>query len=147
MSPGARRRLTAIAVTVVTVAGCAEHGSVTVDGVTLHVHARPATGGMAALVTGTLVGRDGCVLLEQDDGAGGTTAYPVVWPLGTRLVATEPVTLELLDGTRVTEGDRLTGGGGYLQPEHVSVAIDDDCHASSREVAVLNADSEITRDE
>lgn len=98
--------------------------------------ADPDGGGMGADVVGRVeLGPSGCVLLYDSMS---DVAYPVVWPAGTNLVSVEPLAIELEDGDRVTIGDHVSGGGGYLKPEEVAVDIPPECLPPTREVAVYN---------
>ena len=66
---------------------------------------------MAAIVAG-VVETDpaaGCVWLSDSDGG----RYPVVWPTGTG-ARSDPLEIELADGQVVRSGDRVEGGGGYI---------------------------------
>lgn len=132
----------AVVVMVVT-AGCGGGGQTEAGRgpYTIYVHddSLLPRGGSDALLGGTLVTRDGCVLLEQGDGA----AYPVVWPSGTSIVDDDPFTLELRSGAQLTVGARVSGAGGshpdYLRSV-VEVDIADECRAATGEVRVFNPD-------
>ena len=105
------------------------------DDLRFFVHGRTVlpSGGMDALVVGALTAADGCVLLEQDG-----SSYPVVWPSGTSVAGTDPLVLELPSGDQLTLGDQVTGGGGYLSPDHVGIDVPDACLNEFDEVAVFN---------
>jgi hypothetical protein len=70
-----------------------------------------------------------------------TKPYPVVWPRGTSMMGDR---IRLPDGATVGEGDRVRGGGGFLQLAAVnqivnpSLTIPTSCRAASGEVAVFN---------
>jgi hypothetical protein len=108
-------------------------------------HTRPSEGGMAAIVTGVLEidVPTGCVWLTDPSGA----RDPVMWPLGTR-AQTDPPAIVLPDGQVVRSGDRVEGGGGYVDALAPTSAAGLDpfpaeC-VSVGEAAVFNADSEMT---
>lgn len=110
----------------------------------IRVQETPGEGGMAAIVTGVVeVDLElGCVWLA-DDGGG---RYPVVWPMGTTAIA-EPFTLTFASGATAGEGDRVTGGGGYVP---AATAVDDpfpEACLQTGDAAVFNADSEIEVEE
>lgn len=68
-------------------------------------------GGMSAIVEGT-VEIDlqlGCVWLSTADGS----RHPLVWPAGT-ISETDPFVILLRDGQTVSDGDHVSGGGGYV---------------------------------
>jgi hypothetical protein len=106
------------------------------DGLHVYVHNRTiSSGGLDALIVGTLVTDDGCVLLAE-----GESRFPVVWPSGTSIAGTDPLVIELPSGEQVNLGDDVQGSGGYLDPEGLEIEIPDDCLNPSREVAVFNPD-------
>jgi hypothetical protein len=110
---------------------------------TIYVHGGSllARGGEGALVEGVLVGRDGCVLLEQE---GFDIAYPVIWPAGTSIVNEDPLALELPSGEELTIGQTVRGGGGYhdVSSDSVEVDIPAACVPETDEVAVFNPDAD-----
>jgi hypothetical protein len=63
---------------------------------------------------------------------------PVVWPTGTQLVSADPLLIRLPDGAEVGQGDRVSGSGGYLNPDNVDVDIPSGCLSDRREVAVFS---------
>ena len=69
---------------------------------------------MEAIVTGIVeVDVDGgCIWLSDPTGA----RYPVVWPVGT-VARADPLRIELADGQLVQPGDRVEGGGGYVDAD------------------------------
>lgn len=107
------------------------------------VHGRDLlpSGGMDAQVGGTLATADGCVLLEQDG-----SRFPVVWPAGTSVAATDPLVIELPSGERLSVGDRVLGGGGYLDAESLAIDVPAACLNEHGEVAVFNTDDDPVRD-
>lgn len=91
-------------------------------------------GGYDALVRGFVVmdAESGCIYLQSPDF---DIAYPVVWPRGTK-ATTEG--LALRDDRVISEGEWVSGGGGYLKVSEVS----DHCLGVSNqysEVAVFNS--------
>ncbi len=126
-------------------AGCGGIAEQTVgdDGPMFFVHGRTVvpSGGMDALVSGALASADGCVLL-----AAGPIRYPVVWPAGTSVAATDPLVLELASGEQLHLGDRVSGGGGYLASDELDIAVPDSCLNKYGEVAVFNADTDLVRE-
>lgn len=74
-------------------------------------HPSGSSGGMDAIVSGVVeINVDaGCVWLSDPDGA----RYPVLWPAGTTMQS-EPLGIRLPDGQTVQSGDRVEGGGGYV---------------------------------
>ena len=73
--------------------------------------------GQEALVGGTLLLREGCLVFEHGDGV--EAGYlPIIWPGGTVWDEdTEEVVLP--DGARVGIGDEVAGGGGYPYAEEL----------------------------
>ena len=106
----------------------------------IRVHTGPGTGGMDAIVTG-VVEIDlelGCVWLSDPGGA----RYPVVWPSGTR-ASLDPFELTFANGLTARAGDRVTGGGGYVNAASaVSDPFPDAC-LQTGDAAVFNAGSDI----
>jgi hypothetical protein len=70
--------------------------------------------GMSAIVSGIVeIDQDtGCVWLSEPSGA----RYPVVWPVGTA-AQSNPVGIVLASGQLVQAGDRVEGGGGYVDAD------------------------------
>ncbi|GAA4687157.1 hypothetical protein [Nocardioides nanhaiensis] len=102
-------------------------------------HLSPGAGdGMAALIQGPLELTGDCLLV------GG---YPVVWPHGTTWDA-EAGRVRLPDGEAVGEGDRVSGGGGYLYLADLGPDLADPLAACPvneyGEVAMFNPGEEIT---
>lgn len=100
---------------------------------------------MGAIVAGIVeVDLDrGCVWLSD---AGGVR-YPVVWPVGTRSQS-YPFGIVLADGQTVQPGDRVEGGGGYVDAnaEARTLGLEPfpaEC-VQVGDAAVFNADSAIT---
>jgi len=75
------------------------------------VHRSDPGSGMDAIVAGVVEvdPSAGCVWLSDTDGA----RYPVVWPAGTG-AHSDPLEIALADGQLVRPGDRVEGGGGYI---------------------------------
>jgi hypothetical protein len=104
------------------------------DGLAFFVHGlQMSSGGMDAMVLGTLTTADGCVLLDQDG-----NRFPVVWPHGTSVEATDPLIIELPSGEQLREGEQVSGGGGYLKAETLDIDVPEACLNESDEVAVFN---------
>ncbi|MEX2533493.1 MAG: hypothetical protein WD360_05975 [Nitriliruptoraceae bacterium] len=93
------------------------------------------SGGMDALVIGTFVTANGCLLLETNE-----SKYPVVWPSGTTVVGTDPLVIRLPSGQQVHLGDQLEGGGGYLKAEQLGIDVAEACVNEYGEIAVFNPD-------
>jgi hypothetical protein len=101
---------------------------------------------MDADVWGTLVldGETGCLLLQQE-GIG----YPVVWPAG---ASWEPVPPSVkLQGQVIEPGMSVSGGGGYIQRDHVERSAGAEvadaasaCAGPTGEIALFNIGSEVT---
>jgi len=98
-----------------------------------------ATGGEDAEVLGAMIYdlSTRCMYLELD----GRT-YPVVWPTGTRIESSDPITIKA-KGQLIVEGDFVMGGGGYHRPDRFDGLIPDGCHGTTSEVAVFNPDSQV----
>lgn len=129
-----RRRLLASVFLLATVAACRGQHEVQSGEHTIYVHGRSSGDALDAIVAGALGVRDGCVVLEQGD-----AWTPVVWPAGTTIASADPLVIRLRSGVEVAVGDEVSGGGGYLGPEHVEVDIPSACLPPTREVAVFNA--------
>jgi hypothetical protein len=85
----------------------------------------------------------GCIWLSDPDGA----RYPVVWPVGT-VAQSDPFGIVLADGQRVQAGDRVEGGGGYVDADAATSGsglepFPGAC-VQAGEAAVFNADSPIS---
>ncbi|WP_210651372.1 hypothetical protein [Nocardioides sp. SYSU D00065] len=96
--------------------------------------------GMFAQVSGRLQFRSDCLLL------GGT---PVVWPEGTSW--SRPI-LTIPGGDEVEVGQRVEGGGGYLDLDAVTRSFGEDvarearrCLGGTGEIAVFNPGWEVRR--
>lgn len=112
------------------------------DGVLFWVHGSAGSGGGEdALVEGVVAVDDaGCLHLDADGGP-----YPTIWPHGTELVGTQPVQLRLRDGTEISLGDRVQGGGGYHHAvDYPELGIPDDCLNRYGEVARFNQAETVT---
>ena len=68
--------------------------------------------------------------------------YPVIWPSGTRIESDDPIAIKT-KGQMIEEGDSVMGGGRLSPTGQVRWADPDECHGTTSEVAVFNADSEI----
>jgi hypothetical protein len=77
-------------------------------------HTSDPGGGMTADVSGIVEidQETGCVWLSDPGGA----RYPVIWPVGTTARA-NPVGIVLTGGQVVVTGDRVEGGGGYVDAD------------------------------
>ena len=108
-------------------------------------HVSRAAGGMDAIVSGVVEIDEttGCVWLSDPGGA----RYPVVWPRGTTTQA-DPLAIVLPDGAVASTGDRVEGGGGYVDALATTTGLGlppfpAECvHVG--ETAVFNADSPVT---
>ncbi len=92
-------------------------------------HSRPSIGGDDALVSGPLtIDEGGCVGLD---------GRVTVFPFGTRIVGTDPVTVRVFGDDKVL-GDLVEGGGGYSYGRNY-VAWFDRCSLDpDEEVGVFN---------
>lgn len=140
------------AVVTVVLAGCSSDGGdldddlsrrVPIDG--LRVHGSDPGSGMDAIVSGIVeIDLDaGCVWLSGSDGA----RHPVVWPIGTA-AQSDPLGIVLVGGHLVQPGDRVEGGGGYVDADAATTGsglepISAAC-VQVGEAAVFNADSPIS---
>ncbi|MEX0797725.1 MAG: hypothetical protein WD274_13650 [Acidimicrobiia bacterium] len=108
-------------------------------------HPSGSAGGMDAIVSGVVeIDMDaGCVWLSDPDGA----RYPVLWPAGT-VAQAEPPAIRLPDGQLVQSGDRIEGGGGYVNADMATSGLLLDPFPSQcvqvGEAATFNASSAIT---
>jgi hypothetical protein len=94
-------------------------------------------GGQDAEVGGTLTTGDGCVMLDQDG-----NRFPVVWPRGTSVEATDPLVIELPSGEQLREGDQVSGGGGYPYADALDIEVPEACLNEWGELAVFNPDDD-----
>ncbi|MEX1287610.1 MAG: hypothetical protein AB1Z57_06710 [Acidimicrobiia bacterium] len=92
-------------------------------------------------MTGTLTSGDGCVLLVE-----GGNRYPVVWPSGTVVEATDPLTIALPSGDQLREGDQVSGSGGYAYADALDIDVPEACLNEWGEVAVFNPGDDPTTD-
>lgn len=108
-------------------------------------HSSLFPGGMDAIVSGLVEidQRTGCVWLSEPSGA----RYPVIWPRGAR-AQPNPLAIRLADGQVVQTGDRVEGGGGYVDADAATASGDLEPFPSVcvqvGEAAVFNAGSSIT---
>lgn len=72
--------------------------------------------------------------------SGPSDAHAVVWPEGTTVTDSEPVTLQLPDGTTVAEGQTVSGSGGYFR----GLGLFREQCARSGQTAVFNASESVT---
>lgn len=84
----------------------------------------------------------GCIWLSDQDGA----RYPVIWPRGTTAKAS-PFAITLADGQSVQAGDRVQGGGGYVDADGATSGLGIEPFPAGcvhvGEAAVFNSGSEI----
>lgn len=100
-----RRRVLAAAGCVVLLAGCGGAAeTIEAGGVSVLVSER-LDAGMAALLPGTVEVVGGCL---------GARGVVVVWPHGTRVVDTDPLTVDVPGSGRVGPGDEVSLGGGFV---------------------------------
>ena len=97
--------------------------------------------GMDAIVSGALAydRADRCMYLAQ-----GESLDPVIWPAGTKIIEQDPVVLRLRGGAEVTEGEMVSGGGGYVSLRRYDDLIPEECSGTDGQVAEFNADTKIT---
>jgi hypothetical protein len=144
------RLLVAAAVALI-LAGCAS-GSRSGDSVSrssdiegFRAHDTNSGDGMDAIVAGIVeVDLDaGCIWLSDPGGA----RYPVVWPVGTA-TQSDPFRIVLADGQPVQAGDRVEGGGGYVDADSATSALGLEpfpgACVQAGEVAMFNAGSSIS---
>ncbi|WP_062201459.1 hypothetical protein [Demequina salsinemoris] len=88
----------------------------------------PGSGGMEALMSGTLQLRDGCLYVAADEGDASSAALPVF----SRALAAWDAASETLTyaGVRYKIGDWVEAGGGWIQPT-ASMTIPDACEADA----------------
>lgn len=138
-----RRTVFAMAVSLVVgfISGC----SGGVDGPVVEGNRR--SGGEAAKVFGEVVIEGDCIYLYQSEI---DTRYPVIWPHGTEWDSVQSAVV-LPDGTPVSDGVEVDGGGGYHHLDGLSddtseegVALVSACVDNEfGEVAVFNSSGEI----
>lgn len=125
------------------ISGCSSEGSV--DGPVLTSPRKPlfGGGGMDAIVEGTLAFDGDCLHLIQGD-----LEYPVVWPSGASWEPDPPSVV--LDGQIIQPGMTVSGGGGWLNRDHVeqqagSQVADaaERCAGPTGEIAFFNIGSEV----
>ena len=144
-----RHWLTVAAVVTVVLAGCSSNGS-GMDDVSaqlegFRVHDSDPGYGLDAIVTGIVeVDLDaGCIWLSDPDGS----RYPAVWPLET-VAQADPFGIVLADGQRVRVGDRVEGGGGYVDADAATSGSGLEPFPGAcvqvGEAAVFNADAPIS---
>ena len=96
-------------------------------------------GGEDAQIEGMLALHEGCVVLESEESH---VWYPVVWPARTSIASADPFAIKLPSGVELALGERVTGGGGYHQPENVEADIPQECLGETNEIAVFNPDAD-----
>jgi len=145
MSPARRGLLGAsLALVAVVLLGCGtgDQTAISRGSSTIYVHGGSLLprGGDDALIEGTVVARDGCVLLGIGD-----PTYPVVWPSGTSIATDDPLTLRLRSGDEVGIGATVRGGGGShdVDSSMVTVDIAEKCRSATGEVMIFNPDDDI----
>lgn len=144
----ARVRGVLLAAGVLVLAGCgaSDQTEATRGPYAIYVHGDSLLprGGDDALIVGTVVTRDGCVLLGSGDGA----TYPVIWPSGTVITDDDPFTLTLRSGEQVIVGTEVSGGGGShnVDSPMVTVDITNECRSVTGEVVIFNPDGDIDVD-
>lgn len=108
-------------------------------------HPSGSNEGMGAIVSGVVeIDVDaGCVWLSDPDGA----RYPVLWPAGA-VAQSEPPAIRLPDGQLVQSGDRIEGGGGYVNADAAMTGLGLEPYPSQcvqvGDAATFNASSAIT---
>lgn len=128
--------------------GCGDNGQTAIGRgqYTIYVHRDSILprGGDDALVGGTVVTRDGCVLLSFGDGS----TYPVIWPSGTVITDDDPLALTLRSGEQVVGGSTVSGGGGSYNVDSPMVTVDipNECRSVTGEVLIFNPDGDIEVD-
>jgi hypothetical protein len=70
----------------------------------------------AALITGTLVERSGCIFLAADTSATNLPDVLLIWPRGTTAARTPDgrLRIDVGDGAPVQTGDHVSLGGGFI---------------------------------
>lgn len=97
-------------------AGCASPGPMTLGGITIMRHGI-MNGGPAALYSGPVVFREGCVEAVFSDG----TFEPIIWPPTAQLVSQGDELLLVVDGLIIHHTDPVEiGGGEYTDLEFVA---------------------------
>jgi hypothetical protein len=138
---GTGKTVAGLLVAVLVMSGCTGG----VDGPVVEGNRR--SGGEDAGVSGEVTIEGECVYLLQSEI---DTRYPVIWPHGTQWDSDQSAVV-LPDGTRVTEGDEVSGSGGYHDRDSLSEYTTSDGVASVSscvdneygEVAVLNSSGKI----
>jgi hypothetical protein len=109
-------------------AACGSPGPMTLDGVTIMRHG-PTNVGPAALYTGPVALKDGCVA----QGAGlDADLIPIIWPPTAGLSHQADAVVVLVDGLVVHDGDVVSIGGGEIDAafaEELSGPIPAACRA------------------
>ena len=94
--------------------------------------------GLDALISGVVAHDQTCgVHLREADA---DLPFAVVWPAGTVIVATDPVTLRLPGAGEASVGQEVFGGGGY---HRLGRPVDAACSPTG-ETAVFNASERLT---
>ncbi len=134
----------AAVVLMATVAACGGQTVVTEGDVTLMVHKDSLLprGGEDALITGTLILRNGCVGLAL--GYAPDRVVAVIWPSGTELDDADPLVVRLPSGSLVAEGQSVQGAGGFHAPDSADIALEvpTACDLDPEEIAVFNPDDD-----
>jgi hypothetical protein len=135
------KSMAVLLVAAIIISGC----SGGVDGPVVEGNRR--SGGESAQVFGEVIIEGGCIYLYQSEI---DTRYPVIWPHGTEWDA-EQRAVVLPDGTPVSDGAEVHGGGGYHHLDGLTddtteegVALVSSCVDSEfGEVAVFNSSGEV----
>ena len=124
-----RMRSSAFAVVLAAgIAACGPPGPMSLDGVTILRH-KPLSASPAALFTGTVHFRDGCVWGDLD---GTGEAQVMVWPPDSRLEHRDGRLVLVVDAVVLTDGDGFSIGGGQEPIEFIrelAGPIPDECLA------------------
>lgn len=103
--------------------GCAGPRAFERDGIHLLVGASKGMGRQAGISGKLHVGPGGCVGLTKD----GKSSDLIVWPAGTTLVDTDPVTIHIPGVGAVAVGQQIHAGGGESGPKEALPAIPEAC--------------------
>jgi hypothetical protein len=120
---GARRLSALIGGLAVTIGlvGCTGITSERADGLLL-VRSQGEQPGDEARILGSIAVTEGrCVGLRDDEGV----VRLVIWPQGTELVRSSPLLLQVARSEELSEGDAVTGAGGYYDdPEDLAQQLE-----------------------
>jgi hypothetical protein len=108
------------------IAACGSPGPMTLDGVTIMRHG-VMNGGPAALYTGPIRFKDGCVVGDMPD----AEFVPIIWPPTASLSHEGNALVLVVNGLVIHDGDEAAIGGGEYQDidfvEQLSGAIPEAC--------------------